>query len=46
MDYCMRAYGAEDSDHQIKIRQYLLIANLPNFPAIQYYSTYVMGKPL
>ena len=30
MDYCMCAYGAKNSDHQIKICQYLLRANSPN----------------
>ena len=32
----MHAYGAKNSDAKLKIRQYLLRANLPNFPAIRY----------
>ena len=30
MDYCMRAYGTKNSDHQINIHQYLLRTNSPN----------------
>ena len=47
MDYCMHAYGAKNSDRQIKIRQYLLRANSSNLMLAKFscYMVYLASIP-